>query len=84
MSVEKIQVLLQSDKNNGTLHEEQYTFLIIFRSFLLRLRNVLDRSLGNTNTYILCFRQKFRKHQHIHFMLHKTFSEKHADYEIMS
>jgi hypothetical protein len=38
----------------GTLHEEQYTFLILFRSFLLRSRNVLDRSLGNAKTYILC------------------------------
>jgi len=28
----------------GTLHEDQYTFLIIFRSILLRERNVSDKS----------------------------------------
>ena len=29
--VEKIQVRLTSDKNNDTLHEDQYTFIIISR-----------------------------------------------------
>ena len=28
--------------NNGTLHEDQYTHLIISRSILLRMRNVSD------------------------------------------
>ena len=28
-TVEKIQVPSKSDKNNGTLHEDQYTFMII-------------------------------------------------------
>jgi len=28
----------------GTLHEDQYTFFIISRSFLLRMRNVSDKS----------------------------------------
>jgi hypothetical protein len=37
--VQKIQVTLKSDKNNGTLHENRYTFLIIFCSILLRTRN---------------------------------------------
>jgi len=36
--VEKIQVSLKSDKNNGTLHEDPYPFLIISRSVLLRMR----------------------------------------------
>jgi hypothetical protein len=27
----------------GTLHEDRYTFLIMSRSILLRMRNVLDR-----------------------------------------
>jgi hypothetical protein len=36
-SVDKIQALIKSDKNNVTLHEDQYTFLII-PSSLLRKR----------------------------------------------
>jgi len=38
-SVEKIQLSLKSDKNKGYLHEDQYTFFIKSRSFLLRMRN---------------------------------------------
>jgi hypothetical protein len=35
-----------------TLHEDQYTFLIISRSILLRMRNVSDKScIGNQNTH---------------------------------
>jgi len=32
------------DTIKGTLYEEQYTFLIISRSFDLRMRNVSDKS----------------------------------------
>ena len=35
----------------GTLHEEQYTFLITSHSFLLRMRNVSDRRIENQNTH---------------------------------
>jgi hypothetical protein len=42
--VEKIQDLLKSEKNNVTLHEDQYTFLITSRSVLLRMKNISDRS----------------------------------------
>ena len=39
----------------GTLHEDQYTFFIISRSFLLRMRNVPDRICReNQNTYFVC------------------------------
>ena len=38
----KIQFALKSDKNNGTLHEDRYTFVIISRSFLISRRNVSD------------------------------------------
>jgi hypothetical protein len=41
-SVYKIQVLLKSEKNNGILHADRNTFLIISRSVLLRRRNVAD------------------------------------------
>jgi hypothetical protein len=44
-SVEKIQLSLTSDKNKGTLHENQYTFMIISR--LMLLRNVSDKIKGH-------------------------------------
>jgi hypothetical protein len=54
LSVEKIQVSLKSDKNMGTLHEDQYIFLIISCSTFLRMRNVLDTSCReNENTHIM-------------------------------
>jgi len=38
----------------GTLHEDQYTFFIISRSFLLRMRNVPDKSRReNQNTHFV-------------------------------
>ena len=38
----------------ATLHEDQYTFLIISRSFLLRMRNVSDKSrIENQNTHCI-------------------------------
>jgi len=57
-SVHRIQVRssTNTDKNNGhILHEDQYTFLIISRSFLLRMRNVSDESCRKKiKTRILC------------------------------
>jgi hypothetical protein len=38
----------------GTLHEAQYTFVIMSRSVLLRIRNVSDKSCrGNQNTHFV-------------------------------
>ena len=38
----------------STLHEDQYLFLIILCSFLLRMRNVLDKSCReNQNTHFI-------------------------------
>ena len=52
--VEKIQVPLNSDDNNVISHADRYTFLIISRLFLLRMRNVSDKSCReNLNTYIV-------------------------------
>jgi len=39
----------------GTLHEEQYTFLIISRSFLLRMRNVSDTFVAEIKTQNFMF-----------------------------
>ena len=54
-SVEIIQVSLKSDKNNsGTLHEDRYTFYIISHPFLLRMRNISDKSCReNQNTHFV-------------------------------
>jgi hypothetical protein len=53
-TVEKIQVSLKSDKNNGYLTRQQYIFLIISRSILLRMKNVSDKSCReNQNTYFV-------------------------------
>jgi hypothetical protein len=40
----KIQASLKSGKNNGTLHEDQYRFLIISHSVLFRMRNVSEKN----------------------------------------
>ena len=61
-SAEKIQVSLKSDKNNGTLLEDRYTF-IISRSILVRMRNISDESCRESqNTFyfqVTLFSQNF-------------------------
>ena len=49
-SAEQIQASLKSDKNNGTIHEDRCTFMMISRWILFRMRNVSDKSC----TQILC------------------------------
>jgi len=39
-SIKNLELLLKSDKNKGTLHEDQYTFSIIFLSFLPEMKNI--------------------------------------------
>jgi len=51
--VKKIQALLKSDKSNGTLHEDQYTFLITSYSVLLRMKNFSDKIAEEVKTHIL-------------------------------
>jgi hypothetical protein len=59
-SVKKIQVSLKSDSNNSTLHENQYTFFIISRSVLLRMRDVSDKSCReNQNTHFVLINSFF-------------------------
>jgi hypothetical protein len=43
--VDKIQVSLKSQKITGTLHEDRYTFFIISRSLICRMRNISDKNL---------------------------------------
>ena len=54
ISIEKDQVSLQRDKNNGYFTCVLGKFKIIYRSNLLRMRNVLDKSCGeNQNTHYM-------------------------------
>jgi hypothetical protein len=39
-------------KITGTLHEDQYTFLIVFRTVLLRMRNISDKNWRENQTHI--------------------------------
>jgi hypothetical protein len=66
---------LKSDKNNGTLHKDVYTFMIKARRILLRMRNVSDKVEEAIKTYIffcLFFRKSCRlldhhRHQQQHY-----------------
>ena len=60
-SVDKIQVSLKYDRITGTLHEDQYIFFTISRSFLLRMRNVSCKSCRENQTRVLCSVTIFRK-----------------------
>jgi len=67
-SIHKVQILLKSDNITGTLHEDKYTFLIISRSFFLRMRNVSDKIS--------------REHRNTHFILNNFFPKDRDVYEI--
>ena len=45
----------------GTLHEDRYTFLIISRSVLLRMRNVSDKSCRENQNKYFMFSNAFPK-----------------------
>ena len=49
----KFKFLENLTKLTGTLHEDQCTFLITFRSFLLRMRNISSKSCTEIETNIL-------------------------------
>jgi hypothetical protein len=53
-SVEKLKVSLNSNKNNGCLLGDLYTFMIISRSVDLRMRNVTEKVVERITTYISC------------------------------
>jgi len=50
----KIQVPLKSDKNNGTLHEDQYTFFITSRSNLLRIKTSQTKFIEKMKVQTSC------------------------------
>ena len=54
-----IQVSLKSNKNNGYLHEDPHTFLIISHSFLLRMWHVSDKFVNKIKTHVSCSKTCF-------------------------
>jgi hypothetical protein len=52
ISVQNIKVETKSGKNNGTLHENQYTFMEISSSIRLRMRNFPDQVAEKIKTPI--------------------------------
>jgi len=60
-SVGNIQALLKSDKNKGYFTGDHYTFLIISRSVLLRLKNVADKSCRETQSTHFMFSNIYSK-----------------------
>jgi len=65
----KLKFNLISDKNNGTLHEDRRTFVIISRWTLLRMRTVSDKSC--------------RENRNTHFIFNNYFGKSCAVYELM-
>ena len=65
---------LTSDKNKNTLQADQYTFLIISRSFLLRIRSISDRRWrDNQNTF--CFRYFYFENRTVYEIMWKNIVE---------
>ena len=62
-SVEKIEVSPNETRIKSPLHEDQYTFFIISRSFLLRIKNISNkrcREKQNTHFYsVIVFRKLY-------------------------
>ena len=58
-SVEKMQVSINLTRITGTLHGDQYIFLVISRLFLLRMINVSDTSCTENQSTHLLFNKVF-------------------------
>jgi len=52
-SVESIKDSLNLTRITATLHKDQYTFMIIPRSVLLRIRNISDKIVQKIKIHIL-------------------------------
>jgi hypothetical protein len=61
ISVKKIQVSLKSEKNNGTLNEDQCTFMTTTRLILLRMRNISQNYVRENHDTHFLFNTFFRK-----------------------
>jgi hypothetical protein len=84
---EIIQVSLKSDKNNGhfTWRHTWYTFLIISRSVLLRMKNFSQKSCRqNENTYFIFFYYNQRMHYYTSPLKHLKCLRKNHSYMFRS
>jgi hypothetical protein len=61
-SFQKVQGSLKTDKKDGTSREDRYTFILISRSVLLRMRNISGKC--------------YRENQNTHFMFNNPPSPK--------
>ena len=59
--IEKIQFLLEYDKNNGYFTEDVFTFMTVSRSILLIMRNILDKIVEKILCSVFCNFFFFRK-----------------------
>jgi hypothetical protein len=62
-SVEKVKVSLQFDTNSGTLWAGRYTFLIISRSVLLRIKTVWEKGCRENQNTPFMFSNFFSKNR---------------------
>jgi len=62
----------------GTLRGEQYSFLIICHSVLLRTRNVAEKLLEKIETHILCSVTFFLEYRAVYETTWKNIVELHA------
>jgi hypothetical protein len=58
-TLEKIEVSLNVTRITGTLHEDQYTLLIIARSFILRMRKLSEKSWREKSKYTFYIQKLF-------------------------
>ena len=59
----------------GTLYEDQYTFLIIFRSVLLRMRNVSHKLCKETQIRAFYIQQVFSENRALYKMMWNNVAE---------
>jgi len=56
-----MQLLLKSDKSNGTLHGDSCIFIIISLSVLLKMKNVSDKTSRESNNTHFIFKNVYPK-----------------------
>ena len=62
--------------NNGTVHADQYTFLITSHSFLLRVRNVSDKSCRENQNTRFVFSDFFPVNRSVYEIMWEQFVER--------
>jgi len=55
----------------GTLQEDQYTFMIISRTVLLRMRNVSEKSFKRKSKHMFCVQEYFSENRAVYEIMWK-------------